>query len=807
MAKITAYKFINPGVVGTSSTPVVRAVSKQILAVNRLGSTVEGIGHIVKDIVDNNKATIVFQKSLEQQRKRDERLALDAAAEARQETANAKLKTEREKDSKDAEDKLDKTKVEKEKGGFLGFVEKLIGPFVSILKDIASIVVTKAIFEYLADPANRDKLQDFIEKFTFVFTKIYKFVDNLVRNTLDGFTKLFGKDSDFFTRLEGLGKAFAGIIALKYLMNPFSLIEDIFSLIDGIGSFFDKKAKAELDNKPKVEEPDAKPKKGYYDDAVETSERNARRLAEQKPNALQRFLSGAGDWAKNQYDNLSAAVRKQWENIVNLGKKLSSKSLAAASAVGNKLGDARKFIADGVSSLGSKAKQYVLEKIVEPLKKAFAPLVEKLKKIGTKVEDALFSTPLGKKAAEALKKKGLYPVMDNLGPLSKKLGGKALPIIGGALNLAFGYDRLASGDPFGALLEFLSGGFDISGLFGFVPGPGISMGIDAYMFARDLIPGIQEMEGKILDSIPGVKGIGDAIKGATKNLPNLGQIVSGLGGDKKKLEEKASGGPVGLVNPTPKVNPSTQPGGYAADTGLDIIGKTGDPIVAPLSGTLEYAERGHVAQMGQDSDPTKPGIQDQHSFRIKIDKPFTYAGKKVNFVYGTHLSTLHPGVKDKSGIHINAGTVMGKMGVANNVPHLHLGFVGDRSQNTFLNFQEMKKILGGAPDPGGDYSDTSSDSESVSASSASSTPAIPQDPAAALEMLKGQMAELFGPAPEKETIGNIEFSKTYAFQQNAPETLPIPVVFTMAEPIYTPMPINTSQQVINAKPSPLVDKK
>ena len=47
----------------------------------------------------------------------------------------------------------------------------------------------------------------------------------------------------------------------------------------------------------------------------------------------------------------------------------------------------------------------------------------------------------------------------------------------------------------------MSAGFDISGLFGFVPGPGISMGIDAYMFARDFVPILQEGEEKVISSI------------------------------------------------------------------------------------------------------------------------------------------------------------------------------------------------------------------------------------------------------------------------------------------------------------------
>ena len=151
----------------------------------------------------------------------------------------------------------------------------------------------------------------------------------------------------------------------------------------------------------------------------------------------------------------------------------------------------------------------------------------------------------------------------------------------------------------------------------------------------------------------------------------------------------------GLVNPTPKTNILENKGGYATDTGLDIIGKVGDPIVSPVDGVLEYAERGHTRQMGQDSDPTKPGIQDQLSFRIRLNKPFTFEGKKVNFVYGTHLSTLDPAVANRFGIPIKAGQKLGTMGVANNVPHLHIGFIEDRAQTGFLDFKEVRRLLSG----------------------------------------------------------------------------------------------------------------
>lgn len=859
MAKITPYKFINPGVVATSTTPVVRATSKQLLAVNRLGSVVEGLGNIVADIVSNNKATIVFQKSLAAQKIRDERRALDLEAENKMELANSRLDSQKEKQAEKYEDELDNSKTEKEKGGFFDFLEKTFGPFLKIFADIASIVVTKAVLQYLADPANKEKIESFVFKLQFVAEKIYKFAENIVGNILNGFTKLFGRNSDFFKRIEGLGQLFIGVAALRYLMNPFKLIDDIFALIDGIGSFFDKKEK-EVKPTTDVDEPErVKPttdvdKPVVLDDGVDAA-------AQQKPNFLQRALSGAGDWAKAQYNNLSEAIKKQWNAIVDLGKKLNARALAAASAVGNKVGDAANFIKNGVSSLGANAKKYALEKIVAPIKKAFAPLVDKLKAIGSKVESALFNTPLGKKAAEALKAKGLYPVMDNLGPLAKKLGGKALPVIGGVLNLAFGYDRLASGDPFGALLELLSAGFDISGLFGFAPGPAISMGLDAYLFARDLVPGIQEGEGKILNAIPGVKSIGDAVKNATKGLPPLGSIISGLGGDKEKLEEKAAGGAFGIK--TSKLLANYE--GLRTQAYPDAIYGWGVPTIG--IGATYYPPGFRLKGKVKKGDT----ITKDEAYWIKSKHVSQFTGKVKNevgsdvfgklpdkvkapliskaFNYGSLGGALSGKVKDGAKSDNYAGvakyfqtTLAGHDGGVNSWRRKDEASVilTGRSPRTNVTFG------GGTSSIDEDTSEApSSDTSSTASGSGSPTveQEMPTDPLSAFQKAGEEIAKLFGseaPAegtPAAETMPlpnanevvakaytdksgtfakiagvdtsklNTQFAKNYAMDKNGPELVPIPVAFGIAQPLVTPMPINSPAKVVSTKPSPLLKGK
>jgi len=176
------------------------------------------------------------------------------------------------------------------------------------------------------------------------------------------------------------------------------------------------------------------------------------------------------------------------------------------------------------------------------------------------------------------------------------------------------------------------------------------------------------------------------------------EIVTRYGGNNAVLYNSGQAvvrgeGVSGMLNPTPNVNLTANKGGYAADTGLDIHGPEGTPIVSMLPGTLIYAERGHSAQMGQSS--SSKGYTDQHSVLIKLDNPFTHNGKQINYAWYTHLQDLNPAIANKTGIKVNAGQHLGGMGIANGVSHLHLGLVGDRAQTVYLNYKEVREVLGG----------------------------------------------------------------------------------------------------------------
>jgi len=383
---------------------------------------------------------------------------------------------------------------------------------------------------------------------------------------------------DFIGKITGLGKLLVGIIGLRYLMNPFALIGDILGLMDIMDQGDDLPIGDDPDPriKPKQPKPPSdlklkkmglspeqikeykrlraagegatealgkakkfKPKKGLFgrlaegarntfDAGVDIARTQGTRLKDfliTQAKAKYKQLSNA---AVEAYANLGEKARKRWEQMVDFTKMAKRKGGQFASGLKDKASKAGDWIGGKLSKAGNALKDTAIKKVIEPVKKFIDPIMTTVKGIGEKVVNTVLKTPAGAAIEQALKKKGLS--ITKPGPLAKKIGGKALPVIGGLLNALFAYDRFQSGDVIGGMIEGLSGAFDISGLFGFVPGPYISMGLDAYMFARDLVPGIQEMETGIVDAIPGMKTLRPKIEGFAKGLPPLGSLFNIFGG-------------------------------------------------------------------------------------------------------------------------------------------------------------------------------------------------------------------------------------------------------------------------------------
>ena len=299
---------------------------------------------------------------------------------------------------------------------------------------------------------------------------------------------------------------------------------------------------------PKVSKPDAlkqatqavdappKPRGGvfgFFDragEALSGAAKGARDLAGKGVKALGgglNFLSGGnlgklGGFLQDQYKNASEFARKQYDKLVAVGQKLKAKYNSAVDS-------AKGFL----QKVGEAAQKRILQPILDKLKPFTDPIIEMAKKLQGVIIDNLKKIPGFDNVLQVLKKKGINSLGD-VGNIAKKVGGKALPVIGGLFNLMFAYDRLASGDTIGALLETLSAGFDLAGL---VPGgqfgPPISMGIDAYMFARDFVPAIQEKENEVVNGM-GLGSLKANLDKAASSLPDLGSLVKMFtGGDKE----------------------------------------------------------------------------------------------------------------------------------------------------------------------------------------------------------------------------------------------------------------------------------
>lgn len=573
MAKLQTYKFVNPGVSSVKS-PAVGAARKQTLAINRLGQSVSSIQATFYNLNAIALASQKLEDAEEIKARRQKRREADAAAEEAQEVGKLQ---EKQNKKEEPNGKLKK----KGRGLFGNILESFFGPIGDLLLRIATIGIITETLKWIGDEENKEKLVTFLEKTKFVFEKLFGFASALVGTFLDGFSALMDPEGDFISKIKGLGQLLVGIIGLRYLMNPFQLIGDILGLMDMLDSGGDDLLDPDLDPKTKVKPrpTDAKLKKmGLNPDQIKEYNRlrDAGEGATDALKAAKKFkaprkgfigaLQNAGDafgatlksgadfaveqgtrfkdflitQAKQKYKNLSEAAvqayanlskeaRKRWEDMVEFTKMAKRKGAQFANGLGDKVNKAGDWYKGKLTAAGENLKRIAIDKVIDPVRKFIDPIVKQVKNIGDNVMETILKSPAGAAVETALKKKG-YSITKP-GPLAKKIGGKALPVIGGILNALFAYDRFQSGDVVGGLIEALSGAFDISGLFGFAPGPAISLGIDAYMFARDLVPGIQEFETGLVDAIPGMKSLRPKIEGFAKGLPPLGSLFNIFGGE------------------------------------------------------------------------------------------------------------------------------------------------------------------------------------------------------------------------------------------------------------------------------------
>jgi hypothetical protein len=251
VAKLQVYKFVNSGSVSTKD-PLVAAARSQTLAFNRMGSTLTSIGTVISDIEKISIAQVKDAKKREQLERRRDRRQKDTASEEIQESTKSRGK---------AANLGGKIKNSAKKG--LGWIDKFLGPIATTFVKLASFAITTKVLEWLADDQNTEKLKTFLDRTKFVFEKIFGWAKGFTENILDGFGALADPNGSFLSRLGGLGKIMMGIIGLKYLMNPFSLISDILGLVDILGRRGDRPPRVDKSKKvtqrPTANKPSVRP--------------------------------------------------------------------------------------------------------------------------------------------------------------------------------------------------------------------------------------------------------------------------------------------------------------------------------------------------------------------------------------------------------------------------------------------------------------------------------------------------------------------------------------------------------------------
>ena len=739
MAKIAAYKFVNPGV-AAAATPEVKAVRTQLLATNRVGSTVEGIGNIFVSLNAANKSLLIFQRESDKKERKKLRRQRDLQAEAIQENARSKSPSQRDKLAEEQDLDVD----EDEGNGFVSWFEKTFAPLANIFKDIATIFIAKGITEWISNPENREKLKTFLEKAGYVFGVLKDFVEGRVLNILDGFKSLTDPENSWWERLKGLGSILLGVIGLKYLMNPFSLITDILGLVSAITGIGGGDGGTNKPQKPKGREKPKKPKgrskpgvkPGTKPPVTKPSTSLSPFQLEQarkgvsavddvvppgaKPNLLQRLWNRTADGSKD----LFRRGKDSFTSMGNWWAKNSKAFIDGAKGIGKNVYSWGANQAKSIKNLAALAKDpsKLKDVVGKKLKDGLKPVIEKDAGIKKIFDIAKNPKAMGPKLVNTFKniikspatKQGLKFLKN--ARKNVKIGG--LDAVLASLFALLDYGVFGE-SPINAIVTALgsllgySAGFAIGAPFGGIPG-----------FITGAVGGVagEFVAGKVLE-------------GLAKTFPQLTEIEDPIA---KELFPNA---PRSILrDPSAPMELS------------DLAQKELETRLPKLDDLEKKATGGLVI----------PKFLEQKS-----------AGGMLKGTPKTNYGNASPSVLNP--------TVVGNVFSASKDSNTNVGGVSPSGINS--------TNVGG-----------------VSPSGINSTNVGGVSPATAGKSLVAkQMAPKINRAP-KSTIGNYKFSTQYAIIKGEETSVPIPMPIVMPQAVPVAYPINTSQEVVVSRPSPLINK-
>jgi len=611
VAKVVTYKLVSPPT--GMKNPVAIAARSQLIAINRLGTTVSGISSSLSDITKVKNAFKKTETEIEKlQRRKLQRERDNAAEEAAEGKALEQGKTDREfkKEIKKKPKKGLLNNLLKSKNGFFGFLGGFLAPIAGLLAKIAGTALFLNLLVYLKDPENTKKIQVFLEKTAFVFQKLFDFAAKITGGIMTTIDNLFGKEKTIGDRLKGLGTVIAAITGMTGLLMAVDAIGDLLNFgrdvddaVDTVDTVNDARKALKSKNLVKnitEEFGEAAGKKAkkilaesgedglkIFKNALNANGgdlQKATKAYNRQIKKLQQVTETASDLARKapQPPPKKNFFQKQFDNLVDTGKKLGTAGLDELSKRGRQLADlidtgwslatkkagpslleqikslpgkvvkayesvakasknaldfgvnkvkgAYSWAADGLSNLSAKVKKEILDKLMAK----FKPLIENITKIVTPMVDGakniIMKIPGMEKAPQVLKNIGIDGGIGGIPKAGKILGKRAmsfLPLVGSIVNFLFAYDRLSKGDTIGAMLEGASGGLELAGYLGTAGtlGAGAPLGAGA-VAAGYFIDGYMFLRDLIPEMQTAEEKFVNKIPGVNKIKPVIDKVVA-----------------------------------------------------------------------------------------------------------------------------------------------------------------------------------------------------------------------------------------------------------------------------------------
>ena len=540
MAKIVAYKFVNPGGRSVRSSGGI-AARKQLLAVNRVGASTQSLATTLSDIAKINTAFKRTETEIEKAQRRKLQRERDNQAEELQEGKSI------EKGKVDGEFKKEIKKKPKGgllkkafglKNGFFGFLAGFLSPIGGLLMKIAAKAIFANILLYLSDPKKSKEIKVFLEKTSFVFKKLYQFGSMIVGSVMDTVGDVVGKESTLSERLIGLGKIIGAITGMTLLLEGVGMVRDFFNTAEDVADTVDtakdvKRAMRTQKTVKELGEQFGKAAGKRYamlmadgaDDAAELFAKTLRetgdikqankavkaftqtagaaadaaKLVPKKPGFFSRMMTRGKNLGKQGLDFGLSQGKRLYSGIKGLDKQIGDALEVLGEQIGNQYGRARRAsaaaldgakgminsltenVGKGFNKLGKFAQEQVLGRLYNKFKPFFDGISAAVTPIIGNFKKTLMSMPGMDKAPGVLKKLGINGIGD-IAKGGSKIGARAtsfLPLVGSIANFLFAYQRLSQGDTLGALIEGGSGAIQFTGELATVTGVGAAPGLAA----------------------------------------------------------------------------------------------------------------------------------------------------------------------------------------------------------------------------------------------------------------------------------------------------------------------------------------